>query len=112
MLSFILHITVTAVLLAMVAKMVSGIDVEGLGSALAAALVLGLVNAFVRPVVVFLSLPLTLLTLGLFLLVINALMLWLTSAVVPGFRVKGLGPAVLGSLLFSVFNWMVDKLVY
>jgi putative membrane protein len=111
MLGFILHILVTAVLLLVVAKIVNGIEMEGFGSAVFAALVLGLVNAFLKPLAVFISLPLTIITFGLFVLVINALMFWFTAAIVPGLRIKGFGPAFLGALLLSVFNWMVGKVV-
>jgi len=110
MLEFILHLVVTSLLVLLVAKVVSGFEVENWGSAVMVAVVLGLVNAFVRPLMVFLTLPITLLTLGLFLLVINALMLWLAASIVPGVRVKGFGPAFLGALLLSVFNVMVSWL--
>lgn len=112
MVAFVLHLLVTAALLLVVAKIIDGIDVEGFGAAVIAALVLGAVNAVVRPVAVFLSFPLTLVTFGLFLLVINAAMLWLAAAFVPGLRVRGFGAAFFGSLLLSFFNWMVDRLVF
>ena len=108
MVEFIAQLIVVAVLLFVVAKIVPGIEVKSGGSALGAALVLGLVNALVRPLVVFLTLPITLLTLGLFLLVVNALMFMLAAAIVPGFSVKGLVPALLGSLLLSVFSVIVS----
>ena len=104
MLAFLAHLILTALALLLVAKVVSGVDVEGFGSAVLGALVLGLVNAIVRPIMVFLTLPLTVLTLGLFLLVVNALMLWLMAALVPGVRVRGFVPALLGSLLLTVLN--------
>ncbi len=112
MIAFVLHLLVTAVLLVVVAKIVDGIEVEGFGTAVIGALVLGVVNAVVRPAAVFLSLPLTLLTFGLFLLVVNAAMLWLAAAFVPGIRVRGFGAAFFGSLLLSAFNWVVDRLVF
>ena len=112
MVAFVLHLLVTGALLLVVAKIIDGIDVEGFGAAVIAALVLGVVNAVVRPVAVFLSFPLTLVTFGLFLLVINAAMLWLAAAFVPGVRVRGFGAAFFGSLLLSFFNWMVDRLVF
>ncbi len=110
MLGFLVHLVVTTLLVLLVAKMVSGIEVENWGSAVMVALVLGLVNAFVRPLMVFLTLPVTILTFGLFLLVINAVMLWLAASIVPGVRVKGFGPAFLGALLLSVFNLIVSWL--
>ena len=110
MVAFIIHLLVTAGLLFLVAKVVDGIEVDGIASALFAALILGLVNGLVKPLAIFLSLPLTVITFGLFLLVINALMLWLASAIVPGFRVRGFGPAFWGALLLSLFNWGVGRL--
>ena len=101
------HLLVTAALLVLVAKMVSGIEVKGWGSAIVAALALGLVNALIKPLVVLLTLPITLLTLGLFYLVVNTLMLWLMAAIVPGFQVKGFGPAFIGALLLMLLNILV-----
>ncbi|MFQ5690638.1 MAG: phage holin family protein [Gemmatimonadota bacterium] len=108
---FLLHIVVTAALILLIGKLVSGIDVDDFGSALWAALALGLVNAFLRPLAILFSLPATILTLGLFLLVINAGMLWLAAALVPGFRVRGFGAAFTGALLLSVFNWLVGRII-
>ena len=84
------------------------IRVEGFWAALIAAFLLGVVNAIIRPVLVFLTLPITILTLGLFLLVINGLMLWLVSALVKGFQVNGLWGAVLGSILISIVSWILS----
>lgn len=110
---FLLHLILTAVALLVVAHFVSGVNVAGVGSALIAALILGLVNAFVRPVMVLLTFPLTLLTLGLFLFVVNALMLWLASVLVPGFDFASFGAAFLGSLLLTLLNvliaWLIPK---
>ena len=72
---------------------------------------LGLVNSFVRPLMVLLTLPLTVLTLGLFLLVVNALMLGLVSMLVPGIQLKGFGSAILGSLLLSLLNLAITALI-
>jgi putative membrane protein len=103
-LAFLAHLVVSAALLLIVANLVRGVQVDSWGSAFLAALVLGLVNAFVRPLMIVLTLPLTLLTFGLFLFVINALMLQLAAALVPGVRVQGFGPALLGSLLLTLLN--------
>ena len=84
------------------------IRVDGFLAALAAAFLLGIVNAIIRPVLVLLTLPLTLVTLGLFLLVINGLMLWLVSALVRGFQVSGFWGAVLGSILISIVSWVLS----
>ncbi len=78
-------------------------------TALVAAFVLGIVNAVIRPVMVILTLPITLLTLGIFLLVINGLMLWIVSGLVPGFRVNGFSGAVLGSILISLVSWFLSR---
>jgi putative membrane protein len=111
MLVFLEHLIVTAALLLLVANLVRGVHVQGWGSALVGALVLGFVNAVVRPLMVLLTLPFTILTFGLFLLVINALMLWLMAALVPGIRVQGFGPALLGSLVLTLLNLAVELLI-
>jgi putative membrane protein len=102
---FIIQTVVVGLLLYVVARLVPGMEVDGVGHALLAGLVLGIVNALIRPLLVFLTLPITILTLGLFLLVINALLLKLAAALVPGFRVRGFGAAFLGALLLSVFSF-------
>jgi putative membrane protein len=110
MLGFIVHVLLTALMLVIVDRAIEGIRIDDGGTAILAALVFGVVNAFVRPLLVVLTLPLTILTLGLFLFVVNALMLMLTSALVPGFHVRDFGSALLGSLLFSVLNVLVATL--
>jgi len=110
MTQFLAHLLVTAALLLLVANTVRGVQVAGWGSAILGALALGLVNAFVRPLMVLLTLPLTVLTFGLFLLVVNAFMLWLVAALVPGIRVQGFGAALLGSLLLTLLNLSVAAL--
>jgi len=111
MLEFLAHLLITAALLLLVANLVRGVQVAGWGSALFGAFVLGLVNAFVRPAMVLLTLPLTVLTFGLFLLVVNAFVLWLVAALVPGVRVAGFGPALVGSLLLTLLNLAVAILI-
>ena len=83
--------------------------VDGLMAALIAAFLLGIVNVIIRPILVFLTLPLTVLTLGLFLLVINGLMLWLVAALVKGFHVNGFWGAVFGSILISIVSWILSR---
>jgi putative membrane protein len=83
--------------------------VDGLMAALVAAFLLGIVNVILRPILVFLTLPLTVLTLGLFLLVINGLMLWLVAALLKGFHVNGFWGAVFGSLLISIVSWILSR---
>jgi len=87
------------------------VTVDGVMAALAAAFVLGLVNAVIRPLFVLLTLPLTVATLGIFLLVINGLLLWLVSAIVPGFHVNGFLGAVAGSVLVSIVSWVLIQVV-
>jgi putative membrane protein len=104
MIAFFVQLTITAALLLLVANLVKGVHVDDWASAVVAALVLGLINALIRPILVFVTLPLTLLTFGLFLLVINAVMLQLTAALSPGIRVDGCGAALVGSLLISLLS--------
>ena len=108
MVEFLIHLLVTSALLLLVSNLVKGVVIESWGSAFIAALVLGLVNGVVRPLMVLLTLPLTLLTFGLFLLVINALMLQLSAAMVPGVKVGGFGPALVGSLVLTILNLLVS----
>ncbi len=98
----------SAVALLAVANLYSGVQIPGFGSALLAALVLGLLNTIVRPVLVVLTLPVTVVTLGLFLFIINALMFWAASGLLSGFQVAGFGAALIGSLLYSLLNLLVD----
>jgi len=104
---FIGHVLVTSVLLFLLGQLVDGIDVRGWKAALFGALALGLANAFVRPLVILLTLPATAITLGLFLFVVNAFMLMLAAAVVDGFEVDGFWAALKGSLGLAVMNLLV-----
>ncbi len=108
---FFAHLIITAALLLVVARLVHGVKVEGWGAAFIGALVLGLANAIVRPVLVVLTLPLTIVTLGLFLLVVNALVLRLVGALVPGIKIEGCAPAVWGSLVLALLNLAVEALI-
>ena len=108
---FLLRVLVNAVTIGLAAYLVPGIDLGGLAPALVAGLVLGLVNALVRPVLILLTLPLTLLTLGLFIFVLNALCLWLTAALVPGLTIHGFGSAFLGALVVSIVSWALTAFI-
>jgi len=108
---FILRIIVYTLALLVAAHVVPGIRLDGLASALVAGLLLGLVNAIVRPVLVVLTFPITLLTLGLFLLVLNAFCLWLVSVFVAGFQVAGFWWGVLGAIVYSLISWLLAALV-
>jgi len=112
-----IRFVVSFLALGFTAAIVRGIDIRGedvlvrtlaLG---AAALVYGILNAVVRPVLVLLTLPITILTLGLFLLVLNGLLLWLTSAVVEGFHVASFGAALVGTLLMTVISMVLNALI-
>ncbi|MBA3022462.1 MAG: phage holin family protein [Gammaproteobacteria bacterium] len=91
-----------------VASFVPGIHVDGFMAAFVAALVLGLVNTLIRPIFLVLTLPVTVLTLGLFILVINGLMFWFAGSILRGFVVDSFWHAVLGALLFSIFSWALS----
>jgi putative membrane protein len=97
-----------AAALLLVAHLYSGVAVASFSSAMVAALVLGLLNTQVRPLLVLLTLPVTLLTLGLFLFVINALMFWAAASMFDGFRVAGFGAALIGSLIYSLCGMVID----
>jgi putative membrane protein len=97
-----------AAALLLVAHLYPGVTVASFSSALWAALVLGLLNTLVRPLLVLLTLPVTLLTLGLFLFVINALMFWAAASLLEGLNVAGFGAALIGSLLYSVCGMVID----
>jgi putative membrane protein len=97
-----------AAALLLVAHLYPGVTVASFGSALIAAFVLGLFNTLVRPLLVLLTLPVTILTLGLFLFVINALMFWAAASVLDGFGVTGFVAALVGSLLYSESGLVID----
>ncbi|MDB5897258.1 MAG: putative rane protein [Ramlibacter sp.] len=98
-----------ATALLFVAYIYSGVQVTSFPSALAAALVIGLLNIVVRPVLVVLTLPVTVLTLGLFLFVINALVFWAAAGVLDGFQVRNFGAALIGSLLYTFLGILIDS---
>jgi putative membrane protein len=108
---FIIRIVVYTLALLLAANVVPGIRLDSLTSALVAGLLLGLINAIVRPILVVITFPITLLTLGLFLLVLNAFCLWLVSVFVSGFHVPGFWPAFWGALLVSVVSWILTALI-
>jgi len=98
-----------AILLA--SYMLDGIHVSGFGAALGAAAILGILNAFFRPIALILTLPINILTLGLFTFVINAVMLKMASGVISGFDVRGFWPAVFGSLIISLVSWGLNTFI-
>lgn len=108
---FIVTWLMTALALVVTAYIVPGITLDGFNAALIAAIILGLVNAVVRPLLILLTLPITIVTLGLFLLVINALSIQLVAALTSGFTVNGLGWAIIGSLVLSFVSGILDSLI-
>ena len=108
---FLVRVLVNILAIILAAAIVPGIRLDGVLAAVAAGILLGLVNAVVRPVLLILTLPITLLTLGLFILVLNGLCFWLVASVVKGFHVDGFWAALLGALVVSVASWIVTLLV-
>jgi putative membrane protein len=107
---FIVRLIINMVAILIISYLFPGlIWVDSFWAALVTAFLLGVVNAIIRPILVLLTLPLTLVTLGLFLVVINGLMLWLVSALVRGFHVSGFWGAVLGSILISIVSWILSR---
>lgn len=110
MIAFILHFLISAGILLLTARMVSGLKIHGYRHALLGAAVLGFVNAIIRPVMFVLTLPFTVITFGLFLFVLNALMLMLVAALTPGFSVRSFGSALIASLIISICNLIVSAI--
>lgn len=111
MIGFLLRLLVVALGLWLAAELVPGIEVKGMWTLLGAALLLGIVNAVVRPLLVILTLPITLLTLGLFLLVINAAMLGLVAKMFDNFTIAGFWPALLGAIVVSLTGWLASYFI-
>ena len=110
MLGFIVQAVVTAVGLWLAARVVPGVEFTSTGSLVAAAVILGVVNAFVRPVMIVLTLPLTIVTFGLFLLVVNAAMIGLTAMFLGGFVVDGLWAGIGAAIVTGVISWIAGAL--
>lgn len=111
MLNLLLRIFLNAIAVLVVTNLIPGVFVRDFMTAFFAAIVLGLINALIRPILEILSLPITILTLGLFSLVINALMFWLASAIVPGFEVHGFAAAFWGGMVFWIVSWASNALI-
>ena len=101
----------SAAALLAVAYLYDGVQIKSYSAALIAALVIGLFNMVLRPVLVVLTLPVTIISLGLFLFIINALMFWAAAGLLDGFHVNGFGAALLGSLIYSAFGVLIDSAV-
>ena len=106
-----LRFIVIALALAVTSQIVSGFELHGVGGLITAALVLGVLNAVIRPILIILTLPINLLTLGLFTFVINAGLLVLTAKLVKNFDIHGFGPALIGAVVLAIvsalLNWLV-----
>lgn len=100
-----------ALAIILISYLISSISVSGFYIALMVALILGLVNAVIRPLIIILTLPINILTLGLFVLVINALLFWFVSSFVKGFEVAGFQAAFVGALILSVVSWFSNMLL-
>jgi putative membrane protein len=111
MLYLILRWILNALGIMLVTYLIPGIAVTNFYTALVVALVLGILNALVRPILIFLTLPINILTLGLFTLVLNALILWFVSSVVKGFTVTGFGAAFWGALALWLIGWLTNALL-
>ena len=112
MMAFLAHWGVTSLSLWVASLMFHGISFSSKKSLLISALLLGLVNAVIRPVIIVLTIPLTLITFGFFLLIINALMMLLVSALVPGFRVSGFWTAFFASIVVTVISLFVGMMIF
>lgn len=109
--TFLTRLIISALSLGVAAYIVPGIHVDGLLTLLIAAFLLGIVNAIIRPVLVILTLPITILSLGFFLLIINGGILALVAYLLPGFYIHGLGSAILGWFILSITSWLASKMI-
>lgn len=108
---FLLRVLLNAVGVLLAARIVPGIYLSNAAAALVAGLVLGVINAIIRPILIILTLPFTILTLGLFIFIVNAICLALVAWLVPGFGVHGFGAALLGSVFISLVSWILSALL-
>ncbi len=108
---FVLRLAISAFGLWVAAQLVAGVHIDGGWTLIFAALWLGIVNALVRPIVLLITLPFTLITLGLFILVVNAAMIELVAALLDGFRLSSFGAAMLGALVVSITSWLASSFI-
>ena len=108
---FLIRLVFNAAAVFLAANLVPGIAVSGYGAALLAGVFLGFVNAVIRPVLFILTLPFTIITLGLFIFVVNAICLALVAWLVPGFTISGFWPAVGGAMVISVVSWLLSSIL-
>lgn len=108
---FLTRLLITALGLWLARTIIPGIAIPGWGNLIVAALLLGIVNAFVRPILFILTLPLTILTLGLFLLILNGISLALVAWLLPGMTVSGLGAATVGAIVVGITSWFANGFI-
>jgi len=108
---FVVRLLVTALGLWVAATIVPGVTIHGIGNLIVAALLLGVVNAIIRPIILILTLPLTLITLGLFIFVVNGISRALVAWLMPGFALSGLGAAILGSVVVGLTSWLASTFI-
>jgi putative membrane protein len=108
---FVIRLLITALGLWVADRLLPGIAITGTGSLIVSALLLGLVNAVIRPVILILTLPLTVLTLGLFVLIVNGISLGIAAWLVPGFHIAGLWSATLGAIIVGLTSWAASAFV-
>ncbi len=108
---FVIALLLNALALIITSKVVTGFQIDGYPNAIITALVMGLINTFIRPLLVFITAPINFLTLGLFTFVVNAVILYLASLVVPGFNVEGAAPAIMGAIVLAITSTVLSILV-
>ncbi len=108
---FLLRLLLNGVAVFLAAYLIPGLKVADASTAVVAGIVLGLINAILRPLLILLTLPVTLLTLGLFIFVVNAICLAIVAWLVPGFTISGFGAALFGALVISVISWLLNALL-
>ena len=108
---FLLRLLITALGLWVADQLLPGITITGTGSLIVSALLLGIVNAVIRPVILILTLPLTVVTLGLFVLIVNGISLAIAAWLVPGFQIAGLWSATLGAILVGLTSWAASAFI-
>lgn len=109
--NFLLRLLINGIVFYLIALYVPGIHAHGFGAAVLAAFIFGIVNAVIRPIVLLLTLPLTIVTLGLFIIIVNALMFWLATWVTPGFKVDGFTPALIGGVIMMIVGLVTNHLL-
>lgn len=112
MMPYLVHWLIASLALMLTAYFVPGFRVEGFAAALLASVIIGFVNIFIWPVLAILTLPLTVLTFGLFLLIVNGIALKIAAALTPGFAINGFLPAVIGSMVLTVVGWLMRFVIF